>query len=94
MDNKTCIHLVQSDELIRNALRSLVIQCRELIAKSNGKFVLEHCYREGNRAADWLANKGIDGTHVTKIRLNPPLELCNIVRDDIIGVSLPRILNS
>ena len=54
--------------------------------------MLRTCYREANRAPDWLANKGVQSINDIVLLDSPPLELCSILRDDVTGVSFPRVI--
>ncbi|XP_074267507.1 uncharacterized protein LOC141590888 [Silene latifolia] len=56
MDNDPCIKLINEDQLVSNSLKFIVERCKRLIRDTNWTVKLEHIYREGNRAADLLAN--------------------------------------
>ncbi|KAK9148852.1 hypothetical protein Scep_007609 [Stephania cephalantha] len=52
---------------------------------------VQHSYRDGNRAADWMAGQALRlplGSHFTLIR---PAGIGTILNEDVRGVSLPRL---
>ena len=55
---------------------------------------MEYWYREANRAADLLANKRVQEANDIVILDSPPPELRSILRNDVVGVSLPRVINA
>ncbi|KAL9228579.1 hypothetical protein vseg_004142 [Gypsophila vaccaria] len=92
MDNKACVDFFRHEQLLSNSLRPLVHRSRELIALEGWEVRIDHTYREANRAADWLANLGVRSAPNTTIFGTPPAELRSILREDILGVSFPRLV--
>ncbi|KAK1376046.1 hypothetical protein POM88_032239 [Heracleum sosnowskyi] len=91
MDSLSCIYSLQSSEPYGKECVHIVHQCRDLIKNNNWEVTFFHCYREGNRAADWLANQGVvQDTRVQMIQV-PPLELSCILHEDLDGVSWPLV---
>lgn len=54
------------------------------------EFHLRHQHREGNRAADWMANMASLQPYGVHILQAPPIGLVPLLNDDISGVSFPR----
>ena len=53
---------------------------------------IKHVYREGNRAADWLANHGVVQNYSLHILHNPPPLLVKILAEDVQGVAFPHLV--
>lgn len=51
---------------------------------------ISHIYREGNQAADWIANVGHLVTHSLDISICNNCKLADIIRSDALGVLLVR----
>jgi ribonuclease HI len=71
---------------------TLIRKIRDLL---NGPWEVRiiQVYREANRCADMLANMGSEGTSGIEFFVNPPDRVMQIVRDDIRGVSVPRLIS-
>ncbi|CAN1121366.1 Putative ribonuclease H protein At1g65750 [Linum perenne] len=79
-------------------VRKLVIQTDSRAAVeillNDSDLAHRHVYREANFAADYLATVGHDldlGTHVF---LYPDTKLLYWIRYDLMGVSIPRLINN
>jgi ribonuclease HI len=70
----------------------LIRKIRDLL---NGPWEVKiiHIYREANRCADMLANMGSEGTSGIEFFVNPPVRVRQIVRDDVRGVAVPRLIS-
>lgn len=53
---------------------------------------IAHIYREGNRAADWLANRGVSQDTDFVILNFIPLGLSSILAEDVRGVAFPHLV--
>ncbi|XP_074299645.1 uncharacterized protein LOC141630789 [Silene latifolia] len=94
MDNSPCVDLINEDQLVSNSLKFLVKRCKDLLKGSHWRVKLEHTYREANKAADFLANKGFNSsTLITHLDI-PLNELRPILREDIFGATTPRVIAS
>ncbi|KAK9134188.1 hypothetical protein Syun_013518 [Stephania yunnanensis] len=68
-------------------LVSLILRLMDL----DWEIQVMHTHREGNRAADWLATYAAQhsiGTHILDLC---PSALSGIIREDLSGVSFPRM---
>lgn len=92
LDNMACVQLLQNKAMGRSECAHIINHCRKLIEKPNWTIKVCHVYRQGNRAADWLANQGV----LQDIRISfidhIPLALYRILMEDIRGVSTTRLI--
>lgn len=56
MDNQAAVIALQDNEAYGGACTHIIHRCRKLIEDPTWVVEIKHCYREGNRVADWLAN--------------------------------------
>ncbi|KAL2922892.1 hypothetical protein RDABS01_014383 [Bienertia sinuspersici] len=59
MDNSACVQALLQDEFLGGECYHILNHCREFIKHENWVVQVQHCYREGNKVADWLANKAV-----------------------------------
>ena len=64
----------------------LIQQCYNLLHMEQLEVKITHCYREANKVADILANKGVDGMLGVTIYQSPPTEACEALYADSVGV--------
>lgn len=93
MDNLAYTQIINMDESYVGPNLQLVKQCKELIAQHPWIVTILHCYREANRAADWLANRGVVLELPMDFGVHPPSELARIIWEDNSGFSFPRVIN-
>lgn len=65
-------------------------RCKEMVNKQDWEVVVSHCYREANRAADWLANYGVGLIPKLVIMEAAPVSLRTVLLEDVSGVVLLR----
>lgn len=92
LDNLACVHLLQKREAGRNECTHMLNHCIYLIQQEDWEVRIIHVYREGNRAADWLANHEASQLLPTIIHSSVPQGLGPILEDDYRGVAIPRLL--
>ena len=68
----------------------LLQQCVRLMQQADWEVTITHCYREANQVADFLANKGVDGTLGVIKYQSPLVELREALYADAVGVFWPR----
>jgi ribonuclease HI len=71
---------------------TLMKRIRDLL-KEPWEVKVTHVFREANRCADMLANKGSEGNFEIVFFYHPPLWVRQIVDDDFRGVAFPRIIS-
>ena len=92
MDSKVAIQLITNGTNSTNAATRLVLDIRRML-KLDWMVQVNHVFREGNRAADTLANISIRlplGLHEMEV---VPKEVLDIVYQDAVGVSFDRLCN-
>ncbi|XP_074289408.1 uncharacterized protein LOC141614562 [Silene latifolia] len=94
MDNSNCVKIINEEQLVSNSMKFIVKQCQELIQDELWEVKLDHTYREANRAADLLANQGVFSSTIVSFLEAPIDELRPILREDIFGVAIPRVIAS
>lgn len=94
MDNQAAILALQGSDDYGGECAHIVQHCRNLIINNSWEVLLRHVYREGNRAADWLANVGVMQNSRIELIQVPPLELGRILHEDLMGVARPRLVAS
>lgn len=70
----------------------IIRRCQELVRNKEWRVVVQHCYREANRAADWLANYGVGLSPKLVIMEAAPPGLRTVLLEDLSGVALLRLV--
>lgn len=70
----------------------IIRKCRSLIRRQEWEVTISHCYREANRAVDWLANFGVDMTPKVVIFEAVPVGLHAVLLEDLSGVTRARLV--
>lgn len=94
LDNLACVQLLQSKDIGSSECSHLLKNVIKLIEDTTWTVHISHVYREGNRAADWLANQGVAQHIRIQIFSSPPIDLCRILLEDSRGVAFPRLIPS
>ncbi|CAN1121361.1 Putative ribonuclease H protein At1g65750, partial [Linum perenne] len=92
-DSRAAVEILLNDSDLAHRHASLVEQFSSL-KNRDWEVAIHHVYREANFAADYLATVGHDldlGTHVF---LYPDTKLLYWIRYDLMGVSIPRLINN
>ncbi|PWA44555.1 hypothetical protein CTI12_AA523610 [Artemisia annua] len=76
VDSQVVVQLMEGETSCYSPAVLIVHKCRELLRRSDWEVKLEHCYREANRAADWLANHGCEQQERVCMFDSPLLTLC------------------
>ena len=92
MDNKACIEAIQNANLHGGECVHLLSTCRSLIQSEHWEVRMAHCYREGNKVADRLANMGVVQRISMMYHEAPPPDISTLLREDIMGVTTPRLV--
>ena len=67
----------------------LILECRKLMMLEGWTLRVQHCYREANHAADWLANEGALNPSKRVVISSPPPARAKILLEDLMGVAWP-----
>lgn len=92
LDNLACVQSIKSVEAGSGECAHLINFCRSMINLEDWEVSVIHVFREGNRAADWLANQGVTQPRRTVILEEIPIALSRILEEDIRGVAMPRLI--
>lgn len=92
LDNLSCVQALNAGRSSCGGCSHLIRHCLSLIRKEDWVVKVIHVFREGNRAADWLANHGVDQSVAAAVLESAPLELHRIVIEDARGVTTPRLV--
>ena len=90
LDNLACVQMLQARDSGRNECTHLLRQCIQIIQCDDWEVQIRHVYREGNKAADWLANSGVVQLLPLSIFSSAPRGLSSILDEDLSGVATPR----
>lgn len=80
MDNVAAVSAISNDEPYGRDCVHVIHSCRNMIKNNDWEVSIFHVYREGNRAADWLANVGVQQNSKFEMIQVPPLELGKIMK--------------
>ncbi|WCJ37652.1 Polynucleotidyl transferase ribonuclease H-like superfamily protein [Euphorbia peplus] len=89
VDSKLCVDLLTRTDTPSNDSTPLINAIQNLIHQ-NWELSIKHIYREGNRGADYLANLAANLELGFHLLLRPPVGVCKILEQDLLGVSFPR----
>ncbi|CAN1800851.1 Putative ribonuclease H protein At1g65750 [Linum perenne] len=89
MDSRTAITLLMDGDISTNQHAMETLQFQELMGR-DWNLRIEHTYREGNQAADFLAGIGYGYPHVSHNVDLSDSRLGYFLRLDLLGVGQPR----
>lgn len=92
MDNLVCVTMINKRDWGRNDCSHMLKRCIDLSQHEEWEVRVVHIYREGNRAADWLANPGVSKLLPSIIFSSAPNGLGSILDEDLRGVVVPRLI--
>ena len=92
-DSQVVFNKLQIPSPRHRAYYHLVKQSQDLLNCPDWDVVFEHCYRESNRAADFLANMGIAQTSAFVLFDSPPAPLGKTLYEEnsVVALSLIHI---
>ena len=91
VDSEVVVHLLEGDPPTNSPYIHIIRKCNALIRNREWEVKVEHCYREANRAADWLANFGVSLEVKFELIEAVPKDLRAVLLEDLGGVSWPRM---
>ncbi|OMO81979.1 hypothetical protein CCACVL1_12120 [Corchorus capsularis] len=92
VDASLVINLIENADISIHPLGNIISDCRSLMQNFHN-VKISHCYREGNMAADALANKGRMLDEHFVVFNDIPDFIYDFVMADYLGVSFPRLVN-
>ncbi|KAL2941999.1 hypothetical protein RDABS01_030349 [Bienertia sinuspersici] len=72
LDSKACMQILERDNDYQGPNMQIIKLCKQIILRLEWIVTLTHCYRESNKAADWLSNHGISHDSRLEIDTVPP----------------------
>lgn len=85
LDNLACVRMLQAGDSGRNECTHILQHCLNLIKHEGWTVHVKHVYREGNKAADWLANLGVSQLLAIYVFYSAPRGLSSILDKDLRG---------
>lgn len=76
-----------------NSFIHLINQCKKLLEDRDWQVRLTHCYREANRATDWLVNQAVEMNGKLQKLNEAPEPLKIIIGEDLRCVATPHIIH-
>lgn len=92
MDNKACIESLLNPDYHGGECFHILNNCRRIINSFGCNFNSFHCFREGNRVADRLANIGVGLRESVVYFDTPPPSISLLLWEDIVGVASARLV--
>ncbi|CAN1132526.1 hypothetical protein LINPERPRIM_LOCUS30120, partial [Linum perenne] len=92
-DSRSAITILSEQSTPTHQHTSLVLEFQDLKSR-HWEVKISHVFREANYAADYLANLGHSFDIDTQFFSAPDSILCNWLRYDLFGVSMPKTLSS
>lgn len=92
IDSEVVVNMLVKEIPTNSPYVHIVRECKAFMVRQEWEVVVEHCYREANGAADWLANLGVNLDQKLLILESIPSELREILREDLSGVARPRMV--
>lgn len=92
VDSEVVVRLLEGEPPANSPFIHIIRKCNALIQNHEWMVRVEHCYREANRAADWLANFGVELVEKFVLLEAVPSDLRNILLEDLGGVAWPRMV--
>ena len=90
VDSEVVVRLLTGDPPSSSPFIHIIRKCLALINREEWEVKVTHCYREANRAADWLANYGVNLQEKFVMLQAVPKDLHAVLLEDLGGVSWPR----
>ena len=92
VDSEVVVKWLCSDLSTPSPFIHLVRRCKALVDRGEWEVRVSHCYREANRAADWLANYGVSSAQKLVIFEAVPRDLRAVLLEDLGGLALARMV--
>lgn len=94
VDSMVVVQLRMDTTIPNSPFFHIIKKCRSMIRRHGWEVAIQHCYREANRAADWLANFGVDMEQRFHYFEAIPSDLRNVLLEDLSGMTIARIVSA
>ncbi|XP_021849494.1 uncharacterized protein [Spinacia oleracea] len=91
-DTEVVVHMMVEEEPANSPYIHIIHKCKTLIARQGCEVTISHCYRKANRAADWLANFGVDSDQKLVFLEAVLRDLQTVLLEDLGGMTIPRLV--
>ncbi|CAI0422377.1 unnamed protein product [Linum tenue] len=91
LDSTTAINILTSQDQTEHRYHNLVFQFQRLL-QQNWEVRISHIYRESNKVADFLANKGHSTSIGFHVLASPDPGLSFWILYDVLGISQTRLI--
>ena len=88
VDSQLAVQWLSKEIITSHPCHYLLAECKRPVVSPHWKVRIAHCYREANRAADWLANRGVNIEGVTLFIDTLPLNFapfCMRIFQELLG---------
>ena len=92
LDSEVVVRMLVEDPPASSPFIQIIRKCHAFIKRDGWEVKITHCYREANRAADWLANYGVLNHQSVALLEAVPKDLHAVLLEDLGGVSWPRMV--
>ncbi|XP_056697578.1 uncharacterized protein [Spinacia oleracea] len=90
VDSEVVVKLLMETNIPNSSSFHLINRCKSMIKRHGWEVRVGHCYREANRAADWLANYGVNMEQRILLFEAIPGDLRTILLEDLRGMTIAR----
>ena len=92
LDSEVVVRMLTDEPPGHSPFIHLIRKCIALINRESWEVKVSHCYREANKAADWLANHGVGLNQPFSLIEAVPKDLLAVLLEDTSGVAWPRMV--
>ena len=92
VDSEVLVHVLSNRTSLNSAFVHIIRTCKAVLSMEGWEVTISHCYREGNCAADWLANYGVTSSQRLIIFEAVPKDLHTILLEELGGLALARVV--
>lgn len=92
VDSEVVAKILVSEAPLPSPYIHIMKHCHSLTARKEWKIAIEHCHRESNQAADWLANMGVRTIEKLVLLEADAKDLHAILLKDLSGVAWARMV--
>ena len=92
VDSEVVVRLLVEPTPTNSPYIHIIRKCKSLISRQDWEVTIGYCYREANRAADWLANFGVQLEQKWVSFGAAPKDLRAVLLEDLSGVAWSRMV--
>ena len=92
LDSEVVVRMLTDEPPSKSPFINLIRKCVAFIKRDQREVKVSHCYREANRATDWLANHSVTLQQPFLLMEAVPKDLHAVLFEDLSGVGWPRLI--